>query len=310
MIRSVRWAAAILLLAGYALGTAGKVGATATAQTVNAANTFAAMALYSPVAPSAAPLGHTATVSWTASSPQNGNGYVVSGTNVGSSPSAVCPTAASAYAFAGGTAATSFTDATSIAGGADGTYVCYLVRSGFDASMPATWGADPGWASADSLPTVKTAIGFFADSLSFSNGGVANTLDAGDTITLTFDQPVDPSTVPPMTGVCAKNSNSTIYLGQTLGVATCSTSFSVGTLTGMTLSSTLSLDGLYNATAAWTNANKTYTVTIGALVAGSVPSTLASGIETYTPAAAIRSLSGAVAICSTGACTPMTTGRP
>src|SRR5438128_1737032 len=84
----------------------------------------------SPSASAAAPAGHTATLSWTASSPQNGNGYAVSGVNIGTDGSVACPATLGSYAFVGGTAGTSFTDSTALAGGTDGTYVCYLVRSG------------------------------------------------------------------------------------------------------------------------------------------------------------------------------------
>ena len=81
----------------------------------------------------------------------------------GSSSATACPAAAASYAFVAGTAATSLTDSTSLAGGTDGTYVCYLVRSGFSSAAPGTWVADPGWTSADILPTGKTAIGFTLD---------------------------------------------------------------------------------------------------------------------------------------------------
>lgn len=314
---AVRWLAAVLLVAGYSLGTVGSAEATATATTVNAASTLSSTALYEPSGLAGAPAGRTVPLTWTAASGGgNGNGYAISGVNIGSNAATPCPGSAASYTtFVGGATGTSFTDSTALAGGTQGTFVCYLAQTGYSPAGGPPWASPPAWISAPVSPATlvvaKTAIGFFANSVAFTNGGTASTLDAGDRIILTFDQAVDPTTIPAMAGVCAKNSNATIYLGQTLGGATCSTSFNVGTLTGMALSSKGSKDGLYNATAAWSNSNKTYTITIGTVVPGSKANTLAAGTETYTPAAAIKSSSGAAAICvSTAPCTPTTSGRP
>jgi len=298
--------AALLLLIGLVSAEARPVIATLSATTVNPA-TLSAISLYSPTSPAAAPLGHTVSVSWTASAPQNGSGYVVSGLNVGGS-SSICPATASSYAFLSGTAGTSYTDSSSLAGGTDGTYVCYLIRSGYDpVTGPTSWAADPLWTSANTLPTAKTPIGFFATGVSFTNGGTANTLDAGDTIVLTFSQAVDTTTVAPVTGVCSHLLNSTIYLGMSL---TCGTTGTVGTLAGMTLSNGLGLDGIYGASAAWSNGNRTFTITVGSLVLGTGASTVASGTETFTPLATISSQTGGLLICTTASCKPTTTTRP
>jgi hypothetical protein len=279
------------------------------ASTANA-STLAATSLYSPTAPVGAPLGRDVSLSWTASAPQNGNGYVVAGTNIGSSVATACPTSAAAYAFVGGSAAASFVDSTSLAGGIDGTYVCYLVRSGQDATPPASWSADPTWASADTLPVAKSAIGFFATSLSFANGGTANRLDTGDTIAISFDQPVDPASVGTISFICGSVSSSTIYLGITGGTSTCPTIASVGQLSGMTLSNAQNADGHYAATAAWSNANAQLTITVGALSAGWRRVRVAAGTEAFQPATGLTSATGAVPICGTVICQPTTTGRP
>jgi hypothetical protein len=273
-------------------------------------STLEATSLYSPTAPAGAPAGRNVNLSWTASAPQNGNGYVVSGTNVGSSAATACPTTAAAYAFVGGSAAPSFTDSTSLAGGTDGTYVCYLVRSAQDAGLPATWSVDPTWASADALPVAKSAIGFFATTLTFANGGTANRLDTGDTIVITFDQPVDPTSVGTISFVCGSVSSSTIYLGITGGTTTCPTTASVGRLTGMTLSNAQNADGRYAATGAWSNGNARLAITVGALSPGWRRVLVAAGTEAFRPANPITSAAGAVAICITVVCRPTTTGRP
>jgi hypothetical protein len=309
MSGGIRFAGVVLAL-GLIAQQAHDVTADVNATTVNV-GTSTTTALYSPTAPAAAPVARTASLSWTASSPQNGNGYVVSGTNIGSNPATTCPVSAASYAFVGGTAATSFTDSTSLAGGTQGTYVCYLIRSGFDASAPSAWTVDPVWTSDDSLPTAKTAIGFFATSLTMANGGIAGQIDAGDTIVITFDQPVNTGSVGTITFICAAVASSTIYLGITGGIATCPTATTVGRLTGMTLSSFLSADGRYAATGAWSNGNATLTITVGAVSLGWQTVSIAAGTESFTPAATITSSSGAVSICSgTAACTPTTTTRP
>jgi hypothetical protein len=309
MSRGVPLAVLLLAVGLIAQGTR-DVTADLNATTVNA-GTSTTTSLYSPTAPAVAPLGRTASLSWTAASPQNGNGYVVSGTNIGSNPATACPASAASYAFVGGTTATSFTDSTSLAGGTQGTYVCYLVRSGQDVGAPGTWTVDPVWSSADSLPTAKTAIGFFATTLTMANGGVAGQIDAGDTIVITFDQAVNTASVGTITFICAAVASSTVYLGITGGLATCPTAATVGRLTGMTLSSLLSQDGRYAATGAWSNGNATLTITVGALSLGWQTASIAAGTETFTAATTITSSTGAASICSgTAICGPTTTTRP
>jgi hypothetical protein len=300
---------AVVLLATLAVSVSVLVGeatANLNAATANA-STFSTAAIYSPTAPTAAPLGHTASVSWTASSPSTGNGYVVSAVNVGSNAATACPAAAASYSFVGGTASTSFTDSTAMAGGTDGTYVCYLPRRGFDTTAPGSWVADPVWVSANTLPTAKTAIGFFATTLTLANGGVAGRIDSGDTVVITFDQSVNTAGLT-VSQVCAAVGSKTIYLGAGTGIITCPTTASIGTLTGINVSSTLSLDGAWAATAAWTNTNRTLTITIGAQNMGSTISA-GAGTTTYVPAA-LTSSSGAAAICTTVICRPTTSTVP
>jgi hypothetical protein len=297
------------LVVGLVSSQAREVSATINASTANV-STLSATALYSPTAPAGAPLGRTVSLSWTPSSPQNGIGYVVSGVNIGSSGAAPCPPSSSAYAFVGGVAAASFTDVTALAGGTQGTYVCYLVRSGYHTSAPSTWTVDPVWASADALPTAKTAIGFFPDTIALANGGTAGRIDAGDTIVMTFDQTVDTASVPAISFICASVTTSTIYLGITGGVATCPTTATVGLLTGMTLSNPLNADGRYAASGAWSNGNATLTISVGALSAGWRTVRIAAGTESFQAASTMTSAAGAVPVCRTVICRPTTTTRP
>jgi hypothetical protein len=297
------------VVVGLVSAQAREVTATVNASTANA-STLNTTALYSPTAPASAPLGRTVSLSWTPSSPQNGNGYVVSGVNIGSNGATLCPTPSTSYAFVGGVAAASFSDATSLAGGTQGTYVCYLVRSGYEASAPSTWTVDPVWASADALPTAKTAIGFFPNTLALANGGTAGRIDAGDTIVMTFDQAVDTASVPAISFICASVTTSTIYLGITGGAATCPTTATVGLLTGMTLSNPLSADGRYAASGTWSNGNATFTITVGALSAGWRTVRIAAGTESFQAASTMTSATGAAPVCRTVICRPTTTTRP
>lgn len=301
-----RLVALCVLLVALFSGRTAEVTGTLNASTVNS-STFASKSLYSPTSPTAAPAGHTAIVSWTASSPQNGNGYVVSGVNVGSSPSATCPVSASSYAFVAGTASTGLTDSSALASGTDGTYVCYLVRAGLDATAPASWTADPAWVSADALPTTKTAIGFFPTTVTLANAGTAGRLDSGDTVVITYDQSVN-TTGLTVAQVCAAVASRIVYLGAGTGIVTCPTTSTIGTLTGINLSSTLSLDGAWAATALWSNSNRTLTITLGAQNMGSTV-TVGAGTTTYN-AAALTSSSGAAAVCTTVLCKPTTTTVP
>jgi hypothetical protein len=297
------------LVVGLLSPQASDVSAMVNASTANV-GTLSAIALYSPTAPAGAPRGRTVSLTWTPSSPQNGSGYVVSGVNIGSNGAAACPASSSAYAFVGGVAAASLTDVTALAGGTQGTYVCYLVRSGYQTSAPSTWTVDPVWVSGDALPTATTPIGFFPDTLSFTNGGTAGRIDAGDTIVVTFDQAVDTASVPAITLICASVTTSTIYLGIAGGVATCPTAATVGLLTGMTLSNLQNADGRYAASGMWSNGNATLTITVGALSAGWRAVRIAAGTESFRAATTVTSATGAVPVCRTVICRPTTATRP
>jgi len=307
---SRRLAALGLLIATFAVRDAGQVQAGLSASADNAVR-LSATALYEPVGLSGAPAGRTVPLTWTAASGGgNGNGYAVLGVNIGTNGATACPSVASGYTtYAGSTAGTSFTE-TGLAAGVDGTYVCYLGQTGYDPAGGAPWASAPAWTSAAVSPVFKTVIGFLPTSVTMTNGGLANTIDVGDTFVITFDQPVNTASVGTISFICAAVLTSTIYLGVTGGVVTCPTVATVGTLTGMPLSSALLTDGRYVATDAWSNGNRTLTIAVGALSSGWQAVSVAAGTEIFVPAAAITSATGAVAICTTPLCLPTTTTRP
>jgi hypothetical protein len=78
--------------------------------------------------------------------------------NNGSSTS--CPASAPAYTtLVGSTTSTTFTDsASALLGGAAGSYICYLVQTGYSPAGGPPWASVPAWTSVDVLTSVATAI--------------------------------------------------------------------------------------------------------------------------------------------------------
>jgi hypothetical protein len=297
-----------VLLVAATVTSVGRAEATVQATTVNT-STFSSTALYGPSALVGSPAGRTVPLTWTAASGGgNGNGYALSAVNIGSNVATACPSTPSGYTtFLGGASGTSFTDST-VAAGTDGTYVCYLAQTGYNAAGPPPWASAPVWTSQAAVPAAKVLIGFLATSVAWTNNNGA--LASGDTIAITFNQPVATASIGTISFICAAVGSNTIYLGITGGLTTCPTAASVGGLTGMTLSSFLSADGRYAATGAWSNGNATLTITVGALSVGWQSVSVAAGTGTFTPATTITSATGAVSICTTSICKPTTTTRP
>ena len=135
-------------------------GALLTAATANTTNTIASSQLYSPTGLGGSWNTNTVTLSWTAAQPNsngNGNGYAISG--VANGASSTCPAAAASYTtFVGSATGVTYTDSSSsLLGGAAGTYICYLVQTGYSPSGP-PWASAPTWTSGDTLPTIAVQI--------------------------------------------------------------------------------------------------------------------------------------------------------
>ena len=123
----------------------------------NTVNSVTTTQLYSPTGLSGSRSGTTNTLTWTAASPMNGNGYAVSGINNGAS--STCPTLASSYTtYVGSSSSTTYADGGSLANGTAGTYVCYLVRTGFSAAGGPPWASLPTWTSYNTLPTTAVLL--------------------------------------------------------------------------------------------------------------------------------------------------------
>lgn len=143
----------------FVLGAGGTTYALSVAATANQ-GAISTTALSSPTGLSGAQSGSDVQLNWTAATPNNGNGYSISGMDNGASTT--CPTSASAYTtFVGGAAASAvtYTDSTSpLLGVPNGNHVCYLVQSAFNPAGPPPWASAPGWTSLNSLPTVAVTI--------------------------------------------------------------------------------------------------------------------------------------------------------
>jgi hypothetical protein len=284
----------LLVVAAVAGSTAAATSqASFAAQEANRTNAYAFTALYAPSSLTATPSGHDVSLGWAAGT--NGSGYQVRGVANGSSSNCSGVT----FATVGSTAGTSYTDTGRYT--PQGTWFCYEVRTSY-----------ASWTSVTGNPVAAAQIGFVVTAVQATNGGTAGKLDQGDTIVFTFNQAVDTSSGAPAGYVCSTNSNPiTIVIGTAVAAGSCNRTeaTTLGTLTG----GTSSTNGRFAATWAWSNGNKTLTVTIGNHTAGNF--TTVGGTWTFNPttvATNVLSATGSFHVCDTnvggGSCLPTLTG--
>jgi hypothetical protein len=261
--------------------------------TASASQTISSRNLGAPSGLTGTASGHDVALSWTAGT--NGTGYAVAAVANGTSSNCT----AAAFSALTTTAGTSVTDTGRFS--PQGTFECYRVTTTFGA-----------WSSLTGNPTVAVRIGAVAQSVALANGGTAGRLDSGDTIAITFNQPIATGSGPAAGNTVCTNTGGTIMVGVTGSGTTCSTgsATTVGTLTSLTISRA----ARYNATFGWSAGNTMLTVTIGSRSAGSQDPTI-SGTAVYTPtttATGLLSQTGSFHTCSTnsggGSCTPSATG--
>ena len=181
---------------------------------------------------------------------------------------------------------------------------------------------------------VTSQVGHAVKSVVVANAGTAGKLDANDTITITFLQPVDQTAgnIPVSTNrtnttastsgdvICVvATAPTTIWIGRTSYATSCAQTetVTVGSITGVTQTQ----NAVFNASYAWTPASCTtactgLVATVRGLMGGTAPTATTLSSASFTPTTAankLKSVSGAVAICTsvntaTSTCRPAVTG--
>lgn len=274
-------------------GFTGAVRAVSNAQEQNSSGVFATTALYAPSALTATVSGHDVSLGWAAGT--NGNGYSVLG--VANGASSDC--SAAPFAALGSSATLTSTDTGRFT--PQGTWYCYQVQTSYGS-----------WTSASGNPTVAARLGFFAASVALANGGTANRLDTGDSITITFNQAMTTATGPSGTNKVCSTTGGVIQLGATATTGTCSAveTDNLGSLRG----GSTTITGRWNATYTWSAGNTVLTIVLGTRVTGTT-NVAASGTWTLNPVTTttkLLSATGAFHACDTNAgggnCLPVATG--
>ena len=251
--------------------------------------------------------GNTVAWSWTAGSLNSGGSdfrhrlstkALAAGTLAGTAPACTwTDTFTTSSTIPNATTSTSI--ATSAANA--GAWLCWRL----DVQSPA---ATPTYFS-QSSPTGAVKVGHAMASVAIANGGAAGDIDAGDTITISFTQPVLKSTTSTAASVCAIEASKVIYVGRTQsGSTTCS---AVTPLVGpLTASNVVAGKGThstpaYDATFTWQgtcNAGNTacdqLLVTIGARGNGNKDATVTLSSTLFDPVSTLTSASG-TALCTT-----------
>ncbi|HYO61031.1 MAG TPA: hypothetical protein VEU29_03945 [Actinomycetota bacterium] len=258
----------------------------------NGGNTFAFTSLYAPGNLTATPAGLGVDLAWTAG--QNGNGYRVLSAPAPNPLVNDC-TGVSYFTLAT-TVSTSYHHAVSIP---PGMWRCYTVQTSYHA-----------WTSVEGNPVAGARMGFVASVASFGNTGNPR-IDDNDTITITFNQPVATATGPQAgNSICWQSDRIVLGSTQTGNCSATDLSPRLGFLTGGTIDRNFRLA----ATWAWSNDNRTLTITVGARLAGS-GNYAHTGTWTFVPtpnASLLQSATGAIHVCDTndggGNCTPTVAG--
>lgn len=331
--RSLSIALTLVLAAGLVTGTSASFIGSAS----NRDNTLATASLTAPASLSATAAGTGVSLAWQAGSFGGGTGFghrVMSHTmgvqpdprDGSSGATGTCNatdtfTTAAARTNAATVTATHANAATSVAG----SYACYRVDSEYPASPAASQ-----WYSQNGNPTAVVMLGHVVKSIVGFNGDTPGSVDQGDSFVITFNQAVNVATGPvstnnqtgsPSSGddVCLESSSGVINIGRDSINTNCSASqsVSVGRVTGLTMSPTGERPG-YHATYTWSSCPvagqcEVLTVQLGRRYRDNkdvaITGTPAPSFQPTTTSGALRSASGAAALCTT-ANTATSTCRP
>ena len=189
------WAVALavacaVVVAGSATAFAAFSRTAAAAQTVSSRTLGPASGL------TGAASGHDVNLSWTAGT--NGSGYAIAAAANGTSTNCT----AASYSALTTTAGTSVMDTGRFT--PQGTVECYRVTT--------TYGT---WSSQTGNPTLAVRLGVVAVSADIQDGNRAGRLDQGDTITITFNQPIAPASGPVASNSVCTKKNGAVMVGVT-----------------------------------------------------------------------------------------------
>jgi hypothetical protein len=285
---------AIVILAALVLalssGTVGSTFALFNGETQNAGTSFAGGWIDPPAALTATAAGYDVALAWTPGTHGPVTGQKLYGVDNTTSSSCTSVTYAPIGTLAAATTA-AYTDSSRGTAANNGNWFCYQLVS----TSATVWTA----------PTNQAVqLGLVATGIAIANVGTNNSINANDTITITFNQ----QTNLPASGttkVCVLTAGK-IIIGATSGGSSCASGdgYSGGVITGVTIGS----NRVYQSSTFTTTATAPWRLTI--TLVGTGTSTY-SGTATLTPASGILSAATThqATLCTAAAatCRPATT---
>ena len=254
-------------------------------------STLATTALYAPSSLQAAAVGHDVALSWPAG--RNGDAYRILG-GPATGPSCTGVTLAPVATAT----ATSHTDTGRYT--PQGSWWCYQAQTSYGP-----------WTSVTANPTTAVQLGVVATSVVIADGGRPGRIDTGDTITVTFNQAIDPASGPAPTDTVCTDGTATVLLGAvgSSGACTPGGATRLGALTG----GRPNRPGRWSASYRWSAGGAVLTVTLGPQTAGrNVNDRGTWRFEPTTDPGVLRSAVGGHRVCDTnvggGTCLPAATG--
>jgi hypothetical protein len=285
-----------VVIAGAAIilgnGVVGSTSASFVGETKNAGSAFAGGWIGAPSAGSATASGYDMKLAWTPGTAGPVTGQQLKGVDNGTSSNCTGAAYASLTTLASaGTA--SYTDANRGNAANNGDWYCYEL-----VSTSATV-----WTSLFDLPAAQLGLAATGVSIANGAGGTANTIEGGDTITLTFNQR---TTIPNgSVKVCVFNTNKTILIDDQKSGNNCGSvtgdGYNIGALT--TTSTITGASRFTNSSVSVsTTAPWTVTITLGS---GGSSTVTAGATWSFTPAAGVLSFATTdqAAACTTTATT-------
>ena len=297
MDKALRQAAlALVTISAVALalstGIVGSTFALFNGETQNAASSFAGGWIGAPTAFTVTASGYDMSLAWT---PGN-HGPITGQTLNGADNNTIsgCTGAAWSFIVSGPATTATYSDASRGNSGTNGHWFCYQLIS----TTATTWNA---------AATQSLQLGLVTSVIAIANVGTNNSINANDTITLTFNQRTNLA-ASGTTKVCViAGSPGKVIIGDTAGGNSCSTGdgFTVGVITDATIVG----NQVYRfSTFTTTTASAPWTMAI-TLVGGGTATY--SGTGTFTPSSSILSFATThqATMCTTAAttCRPTTT---